>query len=155
MPTDDMVRSEMDVFCGMAMGKPLGLLRPRPMRSSSIERGWGDAKITMRPMPAPGWEASSGFWGTMGWRVWVTVVVVDEVCFAIRREVWLGWCEMVYSDGFLSRNGSSSSSFFLDLSDLASASESFSSYHVFVPVTISANQSPRPPGAASTAVCGL
>lgn len=79
------------------------------------------------------------------------------------RAILIGWGLGVLSSGGFSTKGS-----LFDLAGFASLLSVFKEFvsdfsAVFVagsgsdkvPVTMSANQSPRPPGAASTAVCGL
>ena len=73
MPTEEMDRSAIWVPCGIAIGKPFGLPRPRPTRSISEERGCGVSKRTIRPMPALGWEGRSRE------RIGVRVCAVDAL----------------------------------------------------------------------------
>lgn len=62
-----------------------------------------------------------------------------------------GWCASAHVGRFIFTKGSSSSL----LGVLLDSEPSASSRCFLLLVTMSASQSPRPPGAASTAVCGL
>lgn len=106
----------------MAIGKPLGLFMPFPILSRRVGSGCGWLNVTIRPMPVPGWDASSGDWGMIGRRVCGTVVVVGAGTFERRRVVWLGCLCRVQTGGLFSTKGSSSLVF--EVLDVVSVSES-------------------------------